>query len=722
MRGVSGSGGVSKKMGEGPKPPPSVQEIGQRVWRLLQSDGGQREVESLLKTLPAGVLDLSQQDALSEQATDRLFWALQGLWNHQPPCVPILKLGKVDDVRALCGHPWSRYVQTLDLSGLRVRVGERYVVPSIQQVKRLQAAFRESHTRGHPLHKVVIASQTCPSAQEKGWQDLSSELGVQLEFAPSDLSAQEVQTLVRDAWEELLCGGFTAEEVDALLADPRFKDMRELNVADMLQQGRPWRGLPLVLASQACPVRTLVLPPPCETILHLFGLHVSERKAYLDRIFGPVDKGPRRYPALDVVELRDWSPRQVDKQASALALRPVGLYLVVPEMGDSDDVDTLVACGAQLPNLRVKDLARFNEAGAFKYQQQCWDRLLKRKVAGSPDQLFQWPEFRTSYLELGFGAGHCGREVWRELAKLLRHPDCPLSALRFANVEVLASSGGRAEFLRTFIDSGLRTLDLRTWTVKDGRIPGAIRLQWAGFGEGDVRTLDGFDVPACVPVIVLHVDQITALQPQLEELSRKGWVFEDEDGNRVPKAPEPIDKRRLWMQLDLGHDDELRQMLFDAKRSPKRFAEIRAFAQTLSHLDTSSQREGMQESQFAVAAHFVAQAVERDSEQTLRGALTRSSDFSLQQCRQLLEPCSAQRENAFQAISPPQAYEERVKAIRAALSGSWDPDAIRQGFTDDPTLSPLYRVWINGWARRTVERGQHLLKLLEAVEHSAAQE
>ncbi len=757
---VAGEGG--SRNGPESRPRRSAAEAGKAVWdylgRSTQSFSG--EFDALLSALPDGLLDLSQQPPLSQRALDALIFQLRADISYPGCPIRTLILGAVDGIDTLCGHLPKLGVSRLDVSHLRVCVKGRDAVPShallsIRQQDQLLSAARQCKA-GSSLQWIVMDRRSCLKAHLEQWQSLSTDPEggkVQVEFVET-LSAQEAETFCRDAFHELLRGGFEPKAVDALLDDPRFQDRRGLNLAELPEDQRPWEGLGLALASPSCPIRTLVLPPVA-AIARLFGLEsiwsTQDRIVkYVGAVFG---KSPCLHTTAYLVELPGWTPAELKHLFDAMGLREGVRYLVSQVRLGTAGFQGLLACLREAPNARLKDLADLNESQRLAYQHLCWERLLYRGIDGELEPQFHRPELGNIRLELsdeqGFSCGYVSQRIWLRLSELLRHPACPLSELKFWQTELrYPYSAARKAFLSTFVDSGLRRLDLSAWSAADTR-PREVLFCGSfmtSFGESDLKILDGLDVPARVPVIVLTRQQVKALRSQLEELSRKGWLFEYEGKygrwKRVPKAPEPIDKRRLWARLEAKDDEEVRRLLFKAKSSPRRWEQIQAFARALSGLNPQGAGKAMPEDMFSVVSKFVAWGIKTDNERYLRDALRRDESyklFSLDQCRALLwgsdQPVSleqhrerqqtsngqqnARRDTAFPAVSPPKPYEERAKGIWDALFGSWDAAAIRNGFADDPALSPWHRVRLNDWAHRTADLGRHLLRLLQEVERSA---
>lgn len=528
--------------GPGPSGGDATSNASKAVWTIVNAPqaGSQDELVAALRHLPDGRLDLSQQDPLTPEALGRLLSTLCapcGLSDE--PLIKCLVLGRIDDFEALCGCLPKLHVTSLDLSRIRVRRGEQYVPPSFGQMdllkERLLACDRDS-----PLKTLHVGRQSMLEGQTEEWEAwvwYDDSPGVQVELVYSRLEAGEREAMYQHAFHDLLVNGkLDQQRVDAFLDDTGFAERRTLDLADMASDPEGWPGVQRVLASPACPVQALVLPPSDHpAVARCFGLnrYICEPAThYLESLLGRPGKAQSGRGPLEV-HLKGWGPSDLKRlpQNKALGIA-VACYVI------SDPVNTPFD---QL--LEIVDWHRpsrlegpLDEAQLARYSAMWWQHLIRSDMNLRVD-LRTWREFSNTRLDFTTaGYSYCDRQSWLRLRQVLEQEGCRLEVVAFQRTEVSPAHGGRKELLSAFVGSKrLRKLDLSEWDAEplERVITGSSgNFQYTGFGPEDIDHLSSLPVPVPPTVIVLSRQRLQELAPLIEHLLRKGWVFEDPLGQR----------------------------------------------------------------------------------------------------------------------------------------------------------------------------------------------
>jgi len=512
------------------------------IWDLLNAAqaSSREELAAALRRVPDGRLDLSQQGPLTQEALTRLLSTLSassGLSDE--PLMKCLVLGRIDDFEALFRHLPKLRVPALDVSRIRVRRGEQYVPPSFAQMDLLKEQVLACD-RHSPLQTLNVGRQNMLEGQTAEWEAwvwYDDTPKVQVELVFSCLLAGEREDMHRHAFHDLLVSrGLDQRRVDAFLADIGFADMRKLDLADMAADSEGWPGLQRVLASPACPVRTLVLPPPGHpAVARCFGLtrfSCEPVPCYLESLFGQPGKGQSGRVPLEV-HLKGWGQSDLNRlpQNKALGIA-VSCYVISEPVNTTFD-QLLDIVDWHRPTRLEGPL---DDVQLARYSAMWWQHLIRSDMNLRVD-LRTWREFSNTRLEFTTARhSYCDRQSWLRLRQVLKQEGCRLEVVAFQRTEVSPAHGGRKEFLSAFVGSKrLLKLDLSEWGAEPQErvITGSSgNFQYTGFGPEDIDHLSSLPVPVPPVVIVLSRESLKELRPRLEPLLEKGWVFEDPFGQR----------------------------------------------------------------------------------------------------------------------------------------------------------------------------------------------
>ena len=528
--------------GPGPSSADASSNASKAIWNLVNAPpaGFQDELVAALRQLPDGRLDLSQQGPLTQEALDRLLSTLnapRGLSDE--PLIKCLVLGRVDDFEALCRCLPKMNVPSLDLSRIRVRRGAQYVPPSFGQMDLLKEEVLACD-RDSPLKTLHVGRQSMLEGQTEEWEAwvwYDDSPRVQVELVYSRLEAEEREAMYQNAFHDLLVNGqLDQQRVDAFLGDSGFADRRTLELADMASDPEGWPGLQRVLASPACPVQTLVLPPPDHpAVARCFGLnrYICEPVPhYLESLFGRPGKAQSGRVPLEV-HLKGWGQSDLEHlpQIKALGIA-VACYVISEPVNTSFD-QLLEIVDWHRPTRLEGPLDNDQLA---RYSAMWWQHLIRSDMNLRVD-LRNWREFSNTRLAFTtVASSYCDRQSWRRLRQVLKQEGCRLEVVVFRRTEVSPAHGGRKEFLSAFVGSQRPLkLDLSEWNAepKERVITGSSgKFLYTKFGPEDIDHLLSLPVPVPPMVIVLSRRRLKKLAPQLEPLLQKGWVFEDPLGQR----------------------------------------------------------------------------------------------------------------------------------------------------------------------------------------------